>query len=68
MINTNKLRGIIVSKGLSQKQVAHKIGITEQTFYRKMKRGVFGSDEIGKMIKLLDIEDPVSVFFANDVT
>ena len=68
MILTNKLRGIIAEKGLSQADVAKEIGITPKTFYEKMKNGVFGSDEIEIMIDLLDIEDPVSIFFSNKVT
>ena len=68
MINTNQLRGIIVAKGTSQGQVAKELGITRETFYRKMKKGVFDSDEINQMIKLLDIQDPVAIFFTDEVT
>lgn len=68
MIQVNKLRGLIAEKGLSQTDVAREIGITPKTFYEKMKVGVFGSDEIEVMIRLLDIEDPVSIFFAKRVT
>lgn len=64
MIRTDKLRGIIAEKGLSQSYVAKEIGITPKTFYEKMKIGVFGSDEIETMITLLDIKDPASIFFA----
>ena len=64
MIRTDKLRGIIAEKGLSQTDVAKEIGITPKTFYEKMKIGVFGSDEIETMIALLDIKDPASIFFA----
>lgn len=63
MIDTNALRGRIAEKGLSQSRVAEHIGITPKTFYEKMSRGVFGSDEIEKMIDLLDIKDPVRIFF-----
>lgn len=66
MIRTDKLRGKIVEKGLSQAAVAEKIGIVPKTFYEKMKAGVFGSDEIEKMIDLLEIEDPMSIFFAKE--
>lgn len=66
MIRTDKLRGKIVEKGLSQAAVAEKIGIVPKTFYEKMKVGVFGSDEIEKMIDLLEIEDPMSIFFAKE--
>ncbi len=68
MINTDKLRGIIAERGVSQKDVAKEIGITPKTFYEKMNRGVFGSDEIDVMIEYLDIKDPAAIFFAKTVT
>ena len=37
-------------------------------FYAKMKDGVFGSDEIQVMIEKLNIENPVDIFFAKEVT
>ena len=67
-IKTKKLMGIIVSKGFTQKEIAIKLGIAPNTFYTKMAKGVFGSDEIEKMINLLEIENPINIFFANDVT
>lgn len=68
LIKTNKLRGLIVEKGLSQSDVAKNIGIAPKTFYEKMKKGVFGTDEVEKMIQLLDIKDPADIFFADGVT
>lgn len=65
MIKVDELRGIIAKNGYSQAAVAKEIGITSKTFYEKMARGVFGSDEIEKMIKLLHIDDPSAVFFAD---
>lgn len=64
MVDTDRLRGVIVQNQKSQKDVAKHIGISTKTFYLKMKRKVFGSDEIEKMIEYLNIEDPVSIFFA----
>ena len=66
MIKTNELRGIIAKNGMSQSEVASKIGITPKTFYEKMKNGVFGSDEIQIMIEVLHITDPMSIFFAKE--
>ena len=63
MIDRNKLRAAWVSKGFTQERVAKEVGVSNKTFSLKMKRGVFGSDEIEKMIDLLDISDPVNVFF-----
>lgn len=68
LIKTNELKGIIVSRGYSQHEIAKKLGMTPKTFYLKMKKGIFDSDEISEMIKILDIEDPVNIFFAQKVT
>ncbi|MPW26228.1 DUF739 domain-containing protein [Alkalibaculum sp. M08DMB] len=68
MIKTNELKGIITKNGLTQKQIAGKIGITPKTFYEKMKKGVFGSDEIQIMIDFLGIENPSEIFFTKQVT
>lgn len=68
MIDTNALKGAIVAKGLTQQDVAKHLEMTPKTFYHKMKRGVFGSDEMESMIELLAIEDPVAIFFAKKVT
>ena len=67
MIDTMALKGIIVSRGETQKSVAHKIGVSEGAFYNKMKRGVFDSDDMYAMVKLLDIENPGRIFFAEEV-
>ena len=66
MIRTDILRGEIVKKGLSQAKMAEIIGITPKTFYEKMKKGVFGSDEIQIMIDNLNIKDPMAIFFAHE--
>ena len=68
MIKTDKLRGIIAERGYSQADVATMIGVTPKTFYEKMKIGVFGSDEIQKMIDRLNIERPMEIFFAKEVS
>ena len=66
MIRVDELRGVIAKRGLSQAKVARTIGITPKTFYEKMDRGVFGSDEIEAMIELLQIENPTEIFFARE--
>jgi len=66
LIKTNELKAIIIKNGYTQKQVAERIGITPKTFYEKMKKGVFGSDEIQIMIEMLNIENPNEIFFAKE--
>ena len=68
MIDVNDLRGRIAEKGLSQAKMAKTLGIAPKTFYEKMNKGVFGSDEIECMIDILDIKDPAKIFFAKKVT
>ena len=66
MVDTNKLKSIIVLNNMTQKSVARDIGVAPKTFYLKMKARKFGSDEIEKMIRLLHIDDPMGVFFVPD--
>lgn len=67
MIATNELKGRIVAKGFTQEQVAKKLGISSNTLRRKLSKGVLGSDEIERLIKILDIKDPMQIFFTNKV-
>lgn len=63
MINVNALKGKIAERGKTQTDVAKAIGIAPKTFYDKMSKGVFGSDEIEIMIEYLSIEDPMKIFW-----
>lgn len=64
MIRINKLKARFVEKGYTQQEIAKELGITDVTLSRKLNKGVFNSDEIYKMIVLLEIEDPTEIFFA----
>lgn len=66
MIRTEKLIGLMAEKNISQKEMARRLDMTPKTFYLKMKKGVFGSDEIEEMIKELDIQEPMPIFFAQE--
>ncbi len=63
MVNSQKLKAIIVERNMTQQQVAASIGIAPYTLTRKLRRGVFNTDEIEMLVKLLDIDDPIAVFF-----
>ena len=65
-MDTNKLRGIIAERGLSQRKVDEQLGMTERTFYSKMKRGVFGTDEAQQMVDILQIENPADIFLSKE--
>ena len=64
MVDVQRLKSVIVLNNKTQEDVANYLGITPKTFYLRMKRGIFGSDEIEKMIEYLNIDDPMSIFFA----
>lgn len=66
MIKVDELKGIIAKNGFSQSDIAKMIGVTPKTFYEKMHKGVFGSDEIEIMITKLNIDDPAAIFFARE--
>ena len=68
MIDVAKLRGVIAENGKTQSDVAKMIGVTPKTFYMRMQKGVFGSDEIQIMIDNLKIDQPMDIFFAKEVT
>lgn len=64
MINTNKLKGAMYAAGYPNIDEASKaIGMHPQTMYRKLKKGIFDSDEILLMIETYDITDPEEIFF-----
>lgn len=68
MVDANRLKSVMVLNGKTQEDVAEAIGIAPKTFYLKLKKGVFGSDEIEKMIEYLNIDEPMPIFFAKTVT
>lgn len=64
MVNTNKIIGLIAEHGYTREDVAKNLGISMQTLRRKLRDGKFDSDEMGKLIDLLEIENPIEIFFA----
>ncbi len=68
MVDTNEIKACIARKGTTQEAVAKACGMAPKTFYLKMKKGAFGTDEAEKMIDFLDIKNPAAIFFAKEVT
>ena len=69
MVDTRALRGIIAANGETQISVASKIGMPFSTFYSKMRRKCFDSDDMYALRKVLKMNDRTSVeiFFADAV-
>ena len=67
MLDKNALRGAIVAKGLTQGDLANKMGISKAGFSTRMRKGVFKSTEIDAMIEILDMANARDIFFAKQV-
>lgn len=65
MVDKNALKAEWVRKGMTKTEVTQAIGMSCPTFNRRLKKGVFGSDEIEKLINVLEIKNPMDIFFAN---
>lgn len=63
MVNTAKVRGLIVENGYKMSDVASFLGISQASLHRRLEKGIFKSDEIEILIERLHIADPMAVFF-----
>jgi transcriptional regulator with XRE-family HTH domain len=68
MIDILKLKALIVERNMTQKEVAKRLGISKKVWYDRMKKRKFDSDEMYELIKILGIENPTPIFFANKVS
>ena len=68
MFNEREFEAQMVRKGVKKYELAEKLGMTYTSLYRKIKSGRFTREEIGKIIELLEIKDPVPIFFADELT
>lgn len=65
MLNVNAFKAALTQKGYTQAQLAEKIGISSRTLSNRIKTGDFGCIEIKKISEVLDISNPIPIFFAN---
>lgn len=64
MFQEKELKAEMARKGINKKQLAKEIGMSTKTLYLKMKTGKFGIDEVEKIMRVLDLKSPMSIFFA----
>lgn len=65
LLDTNEFRACLARAGITQKELAKRIGIAEQTMTRKIKKGVFCTNEVEKIVRVLNIENPAQIFLGN---
>ena len=69
MFDKRKFMAQIVLAGMTQKELAQKLGIDESTLYRKINDdGRFSRKEMNAIIDILQIKDPNPIFFAPELT
>lgn len=68
MLNVPEFKAAMVRKGFTQKAISEILGISEKTLCERLKQKRFGTEEIEKLIPLLEINDPMAVFFDGIVT
>ena len=64
MVLTNEIKGKMVARGFTQKQLAEKLEMSERTLANKLTKGVFTTTDVEKLIDILKIEKPMEIFFA----
>lgn len=62
-MNVPALKAEIARNEMTYAEVAKKIGMSETTFWRRLKSGDFGLDEVNKLISVLSISNPEQIFF-----
>lgn len=67
MVDTDKLRGLFREKRLTLAEAAEVAGISPSTMQRRLETGVFGTDEIDRLVDGLKIKKPESIFFVRKV-
>jgi len=68
MFNKREFEALLARKGVKKYQVARELDMTYGNLYRKIETGHFSREEIGTLIKFLDIKDPMPIFFADELT
>jgi transposase-like protein len=68
MFDKKRLQAQMVLAGMNVKEVSAALGINETTFYRKLNNdGDFSRKEISQLVEILKIEDPMIIFFADEI-
>lgn len=68
MLDVRALKAEMVRNDYTQSKMAAELGISTRTLYNKLNSGEFGNKEMEIMIDKLKLKDPMSIFFAKEVT
>lgn len=65
MVDTNKLKAVITEKGLTQTEVHNRMGLSKRQWQCRMEKKKFDSDDMMKLVTILEIENPTPIFFVD---
>ena len=69
MFNEREFNAQMARKGKRRVDLANALGIDPSTLYRKIQNdGDFDREQISTIIEFLEIDDPMSIFFASELT
>ena len=68
MFNKREFEAQIARKGIKKYELAERLNMSYTNLYRKIETGRFTREEIGKIIDILGIADPVPICFAEELT
>lgn len=68
MVNIKELKAEFTRNDYTQEEIAKLLGTSSRTLSNRLKNRVFWSDEIEKLIKALNIKEPMKIFFDEKVT
>jgi len=68
MFNKYEFNAALARKGMKKVELARHLGIEYSTLYRKIEEnGKFTREEMAKIIDVLNIDDPMKIFFAEEL-
>lgn len=68
MVNTRKLKALLVKQGYTQKEIATQLKLSTTAFFNKLhNKSEFTANEIGDLSMILYIKDKDEIFFAQNV-
>lgn len=69
MFNKRKFRAAVIENGKTMEDVANHLGINETTLWRKVNgKTEFKREEIQLICGFLNLDSPVDIFFAKEIT
>lgn len=68
MVDTIKIKALVVERGMTQTEVAKRLGMSSKVWFDRMSKKKFDSEEMYNLIHVLNIPNPAEIFFADEVT